>query len=149
MSEVKDTNLAKRSLVGIVAAICLAAAIRGVPLMYSAQAQSPQISFKEQVLPIFEQDCAQCHNPDGIGYKSIGLDLRSYQGLMAGSRFGTAIIPGQPEHSPLIAVLQRNGHPFPLLQSYKNLQMPPLGPPLSSAELNTVIEWIRQGAKDN
>lgn len=68
---------------------------------------------------------------------------------MAGSQFGMAVIPGHPELSPLIGVLQRNGRPFPQLQAYKNLEMPPLGPPLSSAELNTVIEWIRQGAKDN
>ena len=127
----------------------VAAAIGALSPAGSVRAAPPPTSFKEQVLPIFEQHCVECHNPEGVGYKSISLDLRSYQGLMAGSHFGVAVIPSHPELSPLVATLQDKGHPFPLLQSFKGLKMPPVEAPLSPAELNTVIDWIREGAKDN
>lgn len=84
-----------------------------------------------------------CHSPGGIGYKAITLDLRSYRGLKAGSNFGVAVIPWHPELSPLIAVLKPNA------PSYKNLKMPPLGPPLSSAQIDVISRWIQEGAKDN
>ena len=108
-----------------------------------AWSAAPVVSFKQQIQPIFQQHCVMCHNPGQIGYKSIHLDLSNYEGVMAGSTYGAAVIPHQPQFSPLIAVLKKNGHAF------KNLNMPPLGPPLSAEQIELIGEWIRQGAKDN
>ena len=62
---------------------------------------------------------------------------------MAGSTYGTAVVPGHPEFSPLVAVLKKEGH------SFKNLKMPPLGPLLSAEEIDVISTWIKEGAKDN
>ena len=69
----------------------------------------------------------------------MNLDLRSYRGLMAGSLFGVAVVPGHPESSPLVAVLKPNSPS----------KMPPVGPPLSSEEIDAISRWIQEGAKDN
>lgn len=84
-----------------------------------------------------------CHNPDGVAYKAINLDLGSYRGLMAGSQFGMAVIPWHPELSPLVAVVKPNS------PSYKNLKMPPVGPPLSAEQIGVISRWIQESAKDN
>lgn len=130
-------------------AIAIAAAVLGgmalaSPLATPAVEAAPaSTSFKKQVLPIFERHRVVCHSPSGVGYKAIGLDLRSYQGVMAGSFFGVAVIPRRPELSPLISVLG-NGE-----LAFKNLVMPPVGKPLSSADVETIRRWIKEGAPDN
>ncbi len=112
-------------------------------LSHPARSAPGPASFQKGVLPIFGQHCVACHSPGGVGYTAINLDLRSYRGLRGGSSLGVAVIPYHPELSPLIAVLEGNGHAF------KSLRMPPLGPPLSAAEIGTVSRWIQEGAKDN
>ncbi len=125
------------------AAGAAAAAIGEGPVLPGASAAPPPTSFSRQVLPILEQRCVVCHSPSGVGYKAIGLDLRSYEGVMAGSIYGVAVIPRHPELSPLIAVIQKNR------ASFKNLKMPPIGKLLSSAEIDMISRWIAEGAKDN
>jgi mono/diheme cytochrome c family protein len=111
---------------------CLGAAIFSRP----HAAATPPTSFKRQVLPILKQHCLICHNPQGV---EVNLDLRSYQGLMAGSLFGVAVIPGHAESSPLVAVLKPNSPS----------KMPPVGRPLSFEEIDVISRWIQEGAKDN
>lgn len=132
---------AKRCRVLFCAAILAGAGAGFFPL--EALHASPPVSFKAQVLPIFEQHCVSCHSPTGVAYKAIGLDLRSYDGLMAGSQFGVAVIPRHPELSPLIQAIT------PDAPSFKNLKMPPLGPPLSPAVIDVISRWIQEGTKDN
>jgi hypothetical protein len=114
-----------------------------------AQARTPTsdapVSFKKQVLPIFEQHCNMCHAPGGVGYIAVDLDLRTYKGLMSGSVAGVAIVPYHPDRSPFMRVLVDAWH-----SPYENaLKMPPLGPQLSAGELDKISRWIKQGAKDN
>jgi hypothetical protein len=114
----------------------------------AAMAQTPPastVSFKNQVLPIFEQHCNMCHAPGGVGYISVSMDLRNYKTLMSGSAGGVAIIPYHPDRSPFMRVL---------VDAWKSpnqnaLKMPPLGPPLSSDEISTISRWIKEGAKNN
>ena len=47
----------------------------------------------------------------------------------------TAIVPGKPEQSLLIAVLRHEGQ----------IQMPP-GPKLPAKEIAILTEWVRRGA---
>ena len=134
----------KGVLAALLGAVALALLTIGMGfLSHSARSAPGPVSFQSGVLPIFEQHCVACHSPGGVGYTAINLDLRSYRGLMGGSSLGVAVIPYHPELSPLIAVLEGNGHAF------KNLHMPPLGPPLSAAEIGTVSRWIQEGANDN
>lgn len=98
-------------------------------------------SFKQDVLPILDQHCAACHSPGKIGYQSIGLDLTTYRGLMAGSRHGPAIIPYQPTFGTMMKVLNWKKDYY--------THMPATGHQLPQQDLDTIRAWIAAGAKDN
>lgn len=69
-----------------------------------ACAQRGQMSYKEDIVPIFKGWCISCHQPGGQGYKASGVDLTSYAGLMKGTKFGTVVIPKEPDSSTLVAL---------------------------------------------
>ena len=70
-----------------------------------------QVSFKEDVFPIIELRCLGCHQPGGKGYERSGLDLRTYEGLMTGTKYGSMITPGSWVESNLLAVIDRRTAP--------------------------------------
>ena len=63
-----------------------------------AASKKPTVSFAEDVQPILQIRCQSCHQPGGDGYEKSGLDLRSYDGLMKGTKFGPIV---QPATDPL------------------------------------------------
>ena len=99
------------------------------------------VSFKEDILPLFKWRCASCHEPGGAGYEKSGLDLTSYAGVMKGTKFGTMVVPREPESSNLMLLLDWRAAPA--------LRMPHGKKQLSSCDRSTIRTWIRQGAKDN
>ena len=105
----------------------------------SACAQQGQMSFAEDIAPIFKGCCVSCHQPGGEGYNASGLDLTSYDGLMKGTKFGTMVIPGQPDSSNLIV----------LIDGRAKIRMPFGHKPLPSCLRNIIWSWIFQGAKNN
>ncbi len=106
-----------------------------------AQAANVKMSFKEDVLPIFKGRCIACHQPEGEGYEHSGLDLTTYEGLMKGTKFGPMIIPGNPELSSLMRMLDWKVAP--------QIRMPHGKKKLSICDRDAIREWIRQGAKNN
>lgn len=109
---------------------------------HSAGAAEAPVSFKDDVLPIFQVYCVSCHHaPDGEGYKASGLDLTAYQGVMKGTKYGPMIVPGDPNNSNLMWLLDWRASP--------QLRMPHGKKQLAADERNTIRAWIRQGAKDN
>jgi hypothetical protein len=107
----------------------------------NACAAQEMVSFKEDILPLLKWRCASCHEPGGAGYEKSGLDLSSYAGLMKGTKFGTMVIPREPESSNLMLLLDWRASPA--------LRMPHGKKQLSSCDRSTIRTWIRQGAKDN
>jgi len=108
----------------------------------SAGAAEAQMSFKDDVLPIFKLYCVSCHQaPDGDGYKASGLNLTTYQGVMTGTKYGPMIVPGNPENSNLMWLLDWRASP--------QLRMPHGKNQLPAGERDIIRTWIRQGAKDN
>ncbi|MEG3618673.1 c-type cytochrome domain-containing protein [Magnetovibrio sp. PR-2] len=63
-------------------------------------------SYKADVQPIFDTYCVECHNANGVGTLASGLRLDSYEGVMAGTKHGKIIVPGDPLTSNLMAVLE-------------------------------------------
>jgi mono/diheme cytochrome c family protein len=108
--------------------------------VYPQTSQSKK-SFKEDVMPIFVGRCVSCHQPGGEGYNKSGLDLTSYAGVMKGTKFGPMIIPGDPESSNLMLLLDWRASP--------ELRMPHGKKQLNSCDRNDIRAWIREGAKDN
>ena len=131
-------------------AIVLSATVLGTLLADHANAQQPQVrrpagpapvSFREDVMPIFKGYCLECHQPGGAGYEKSGVDLRSYDGVMKGTKFGAMIIPKEPEFSSLMRLVDgRTGADIRMPHNAKRL---PEG-------LRTLLRrWIMEGAQNN
>lgn len=90
-------------------------------------ADTPEWSAAKAVL---QDNCTKCHG--GVKRKG-GLDLRAVAPILQGGDSGPAIVPGAPEASLLIEVLQPEGDP----------SMPPKGPPLTPEETETLTAWVR------
>jgi mono/diheme cytochrome c family protein len=138
----------KRQPLLIAAAAALAiAAVAGVEITTSStafcapQTSQTKKSFRDDVVPIFKGRCESCHQPGGEGAQKSGLDLTSYAGVMKGTKFGPMVIPGDPESSNLMLLLD--------WRASAELRMPHGKKQLSSCDRNDIRAWIREGAKDN
>ncbi len=136
----------QRLLVAAAAAGLAIAALAGIEFTTStalcaAETSQTKMSYKDDVMPIFIGRCVGCHQPSGEGTQKSGLDLTSYAGVMKGTKFGPMIIPGDPQSSNLMLLLD--------WRASKELRMPHGKKQLSSCDRNAVRAWIREGAKDN
>jgi hypothetical protein len=102
---------------------------------------APKIDFNRDVRPILSDNCFTCHGPDTAKVKSR-LRLDSRDAALKGGRFdGPAIVPGDPDESPL---LQR------ILSTDEDEHMPPLDSPkpqLTEKQVATLRQWIAEGAE--
>jgi mono/diheme cytochrome c family protein len=92
-----------------------------------------QVSFTDDIMPIFQNSCINCHGGDKI---EKGLSLRTYADMMAGSENGPVIIPGNAATSKLAELVA-------------NHKMPKRGAKLTDAQVQLTVDWINQGAQDN
>jgi uncharacterized membrane protein len=91
------------------------------------------VSFAEQVMPILEARCTECHSGSDA---ELGLNLSTYEGVMAGSDYGAVIEPGNPDGSLLIDMVASG-------------DMPEEGDPMPPEELDLIRTWIQEGAENN
>ncbi|MCX7429681.1 MAG: PSD1 and planctomycete cytochrome C domain-containing protein [Planctomycetia bacterium] len=93
--------------------------------------------FVADIRPLFERHCHACHS--GEHAKSgLRLDLKA-AAFHGGDGWGAAIVPGEPDSSPLVRAVQGKD----------DLQMPPADsavPPLAEAEIARLVEWVKAGA---
>jgi mono/diheme cytochrome c family protein len=92
--------------------------------------------FAQQVLPLFQSRCFPCHGDEPQNPKGDFVML-DRQGLLAGGESGEpAVIPGEPEASPLFQAIRWEG-----------LEMPPKeNDRLKEVEVEYVRQWIAGGA---
>ncbi len=107
--------------------------------MQQACAQHARLSFAEDIAPILKGWCVSCHQPGGEGYKASDLDLTSYDGLMKGTKFGPMVVPGHPDTSNLIV----------LIEGRAKIRMPFGHKPLPNCLRNNIWTWIFEGANNN
>ena len=88
--------------------------------------------FDKRVAPILVKRCLPCHNRELNGG---GISFQDRESLLKAGRHGPAVVPGKPEESFLIQVLQHTG----------DIRMPP-GPKLPAKEIKALTDWIRRGA---
>jgi hypothetical protein len=101
-----------------------------------------EISFKADIRPVLDDYCMSCHVPGGKGYEKSGLDMRTYQSLMKGTKFGSIIKPGNSYDSTLIVLVEGRADP--------SISMPyGVKGSLSKDKIAVLRKWIDQGAKDN
>jgi hypothetical protein len=109
-----------------------------------------QVSFANDVQPIFREHCIECHNGSGEGSHQSGLDLGNYESVMGGTEFGPVVVPESSMSSALYLVSAQKTAP--------EIQMPPhhqqalaegRGDALPEGDVEIVRAWIDQGAKNN
>ncbi len=97
---------------------------------------SDQVAFFEsRIRPVLVESCGECH-ARGAQSKG-GLQLTAREHLLQGGDSGPTIVPGDPNHSMLLAVL-RHREDAPA-------EMPPEGQ-LSEQQLADFATWIEMGA---
>jgi len=101
-----------------------------------------EISYKNDIYPIFQDYCLSCHVPGGKGYNKSGFDLRTYQSLMKGTKFGPVIQPGSSLTSTLNVLV--SGHASPAISMPFGIKGG-----LPKDKSNLLNKWVDQGAKDN
>lgn len=111
--------------VGLLAAAILSAA---EPLL----AIDTNDLFETRVRPVLARNCYACHTESKMG----GLQLDSREHVLRGGKSGAAIVPGDPDHSLLIAAVRQTG----------SLKMPLGGAKLKPDEIETLAAWVKAGA---
>jgi len=110
------------------------------PIEGEIQIPEDGISFSQNIQPIFDQSCVNCHPSSG------NLDLRagnSYNNLVnvpASGYSGILVVPGDPDNSILYKKIDGSG-------AYGSNM--PVGGSLSASQINMIEQWILEGAPDN
>ena len=97
------------------------------------------VSFVNDVLPIFQNRCAQCHGAvgeDGEVRTEVSLNLLEYERIMMGSEFGPVVEAGSAENSFLLEMIVEGN-------------MPEEGDPVPEDEIEVIRAWIEAGAPNN
>jgi mono/diheme cytochrome c family protein len=104
------------------------------PIGVQAADEQAAPGFERDVLPLLQQHCLACHGPDAQE-SGLRLDVRSR--ALAGGLEGADIVPGDSATSRMIQYVAA-----PETETF----MPPEGPRLSAAEIDTLRAWIDAGA---
>jgi archaellum component FlaC len=91
-----------------------------------------KVTFVDDVLPILENRCTNCHNPDE---SKGGLDLSTYAATLTGGSGGEVVIPEDDTGSRLFSLTAHLEEPV----------MPPRGTKATEKELKILSEWIKGG----
>jgi mono/diheme cytochrome c family protein len=95
--------------------------------------QQGPVSFARQVLPIFQETCAECH---GAETQEVELRLTTYEEVMKGSEYGPVVEAGDPTGSILLDMVAAG-------------EMPQDAPALEADQIALIRGWIEQGAQNN
>jgi len=123
--------IARRTLAGFVLAFCGIAA-PAVSLADDATQQATEY-FEKQVRPLLAARCWKCH---GTEKQKASLRLDSAAAVATGGDSGPVLVPGDPEHSPMVQAIRYADDP----------KMPPDGK-LSDTEIAVLTNWVRSGAQ--
>lgn len=96
------------------------------PTQEGATAEPQVLSWNTGIGDLFGAKCKVCHGNFG------GLALDSYANAMKGGNNGPVIVPGDPDNSLVVITMRAGGHPGMF----------------DPAELETIIKWIQEGAKE-
>ncbi len=108
-----------------------AGAVGGDPTMLAKLA-----FYREQVLPIFESRCYECH---GNGKRKGGLRMDVRDSVVSRDDEGLWIVqPGKPAESVMITRV--------MLPEADDLAMPPEGDRLAATQIEAIRKWIEDGA---
>ena len=93
-----------------------------------------ELDYTRDIKPLLKEHCHSCH---GTLKQKAGLRLDTGESIHRGAENGPVIVPEESGRSRL---MQR------VRSSDDSRRMPPEGPPLSAAQIETLGNWIDQGA---
>ena len=118
------------------------AVVAALSFSVAAAPEQTAVSYDADVRPIIHDYCLNCHQPGGKGYEQSGLDMRTYQSLMKGTKFGSVINPGNSFTSIMIQVVEGRVH--------ASIKMPyGMSGGLARDKIELLKKWVNQGAKNN
>ncbi len=133
-------SIQKKWIVGLSAILIAAIAIGFRPNSADDLDLPKKVDFNYHIRPILSQNCFVCHGPDSSSRKaSLRFDI-SEGATIKLEHGGSAIVPGYPGKSLLLARISSDDPEF---------RMPPPEAKkiLSAREIALLRKWIRQGAK--
>lgn len=101
----------------------------------SADTHVAGVDFVRDVQPILQRYCYECHGTEKQK-SGLRLDIKS-EALAGGDGWGPSIVAQSAGESPLIELISTDD---------EDERMPPTGPPLSIADIQTLTRWIDEGA---
>jgi mono/diheme cytochrome c family protein len=105
------------------------------------QPQYQNVTYANDVEPIIQKHCAECHLTGKQGARESGLLMDSYESLMKGTPFGQVINPGSAMSSSLYMLVSG--------KDKLTVTMPHSKESLSDEEIETIRVWIENGAVEN
>jgi len=108
------------------------------------------VSFKKDIKPILVANCLACHDGSGEGSTLSGFNVKSYDSVMKGTKYGPVIVPGSSVSSTLYRLVAHKVDP--------EIQMPPhhdeglakgREDALTPRQIDYIARWIDEGAKNN
>lgn len=114
-----------------------------LPMLALVGCQSErQVSYAQDVQPIIQKYCSECHMNGGKGFQASGFAMDSYDGLMKGTRNGPMVIAGDSQGSNMLVLMEGRADPSISMPHGKMEGA-------TGKELDTIRLWIDQGAKNN
>jgi hypothetical protein len=104
--------------------------------------KEPTVSYAQDIKPIIDTYCIECHQAGGAGEVASGFSMASYADLMRGTRNGPMVIAGDSLGSNMLVLMEGRADPSIKMPHGKSVSA-------SKAELDTLRLWIDQGARDN
>jgi uncharacterized membrane protein len=112
------------------------------PLVLTGCKSEPPVSFAQDVQPIIQKHCIDCHVTGGPGLEASGFAMDSYEGVMKGTRNGPMVIAGDSAGSNMLVLMEGRADPSISMPHGKMEGA-------TRPELETIRAWIDQGAKNN
>ncbi len=120
----------------------------GAALMLAAASTGPAVSaeepsarhlefFESRIRPVLVDRCLDCHGAEGTAKGGLRVDSR--EALLKGGLSGPAIVPGNPEASPLIQAVRHE---------LADRAMPKDRQRLPDTVVADLVRWVRDGAAD-
>ena len=103
--------------------------------------KAPTVSYANDVMPVLNLHCSECHVAGGAGTEKSGFAVDSYDSVMSGTRLGPMVVPGDPLSSNLYRMVAG--------EVDESIRMPHQKTALSADEVAVIQTWIAEGALDN
>src|SRR5437879_886784 len=119
--------------------VALAAAALAGSKTAAAGSEARSVEFNRDIRPILADNCYACHGPDK-NQRKAGLRLDTEESALADRGAYKIITPGKPEQSELYRRISS-------VDPKVHMPQPRFGKNLTAKQVETIRQWIAQGAK--